>query len=196
MVAWMQNWETWEHYSSGQPWQGQMTIPRELSIKNGRLYQWPVQELEQLRKNPVRYIGKTFTGRIRLDSIKGRKIDMEVSVKAVAGEEPYRKFELYFAQDEKHCTIIRFTPEECALEMERSLSGTRHATVHQCRSRVQSENGRIRLRLILDYFSAEIFVNDGQQALSITLFTDRKADGISFFASGKVEMDVEKYDLL
>ena len=61
---------------------------------------------------------------------------------------------------------------------------------------MRHQNGRIRLRLILDRFSAEIFVNDGEQVLSATLYTDLAADGISFFADGLVNMDVVKYDLM
>ena len=53
----------------------------------------------------------------------------------------------------------------------------------------------MKLRLILDRYSAEIFVNDGEHVLTATLYTDLEADGISFFADGKVEMDVTRYEL-
>ena len=43
--------------------------------------------------------------------------------------------------------------------------------------------------------SAEIFVNDGEHVMTATIYTDLEADGISFFADGKVEMDVTKYEL-
>ena len=60
---------------------------------------------------------------------------------------------------------------------------------------MNSENGELKLRLILDRFSAEIFVNDGEHVMTATIYTDLEADGISFFADGKVEMDVTKYEL-
>ena len=49
--------------------------------------------------------------------------------------------------------------------------------------------------MILDRFSAEIFVNQGEQTLSATMYTDQSADGFKFFAAGRVTMDIEKYDL-
>ena len=49
--------------------------------------------------------------------------------------------------------------------------------------------------MILDRFSAEIFVNQGEQTLSATMYTDQSADGFKFFADGRVTMDIEKYDL-
>ena len=37
MIAWMQNWDTSRLHPEETPWFGQMTLPRELSVKNGRL---------------------------------------------------------------------------------------------------------------------------------------------------------------
>ena len=56
-------------------------------------------------------------------------------------------------------------------------------------------DGRHLLRLILDRFSAEVFVNDGEQVLSATLYTDLSADGVSFFADGGVRLNVTCYRL-
>ena len=53
----------------------------------------------------------------------------------------------------------------------------------------------LRLRIILDRFSAEIFVNDGEQVMSAAISTDIAAKGISFFSDGQVLMDITKYDL-
>ena len=56
-------------------------------------------------------------------------------------------------------------------------------------------NGSIKLRVILDRYSVEVFVNDGEHVMTATIYTDLEAEGISFFADGKVEMDVTKYEL-
>ena len=81
------------------------------------------------------------------------------------------------------------------LKIDRKFSGSRRAIVHQRRSLVRSEGGELKLRIILDSFSAEIFVNDGEQVLSVTMYTDLAAEGISFFADGQVSMNITKYDL-
>ena len=49
--------------------------------------------------------------------------------------------------------------------------------------------------MILDRFSAEVFVNDGEQVLTATMYTEQEADGISFFTEGTAVIDVVKYDL-
>ena len=60
---WMQNWDTCNHRRiHDKAWFGQMSLSRELSIKNGRLYQKPVRELEEMRRNQVSYQGTTVSG--------------------------------------------------------------------------------------------------------------------------------------
>jgi beta-fructofuranosidase len=48
----------------------------------------------------------------------------------------------------------------------------------------------------MDKYSLELFVNGGEQAASMTLYTPLAADGIRFSAEGEALLDVEKYDLV
>ena len=53
----------------------------------------------------------------------------------------------------------------------------------------------LKLRIILDRYSLELFVNDGEQAASFVLYTPTTADSITFSCDGAAIIDVEKYDL-
>ncbi len=196
MIGWMQNWDTCGIRECWEPWFGQMSLPRELSIRNGRLYQNPIRELETMRRNKAEYKDVVVTDVVRLDGIKGRRIDMELNVKAADLSDIYHKFAIRFAQDEECYTSICFRPRDSVLKVDRKFSGTRRAIIHQRRSKVSSENGSIKLRLILDRFSAEVFANDGEHVMTITLYTPQEADGIYFYAEGKAVVDVVKYDLI
>ena len=81
------------------------------------------------------------------------------------------------------------------MKIDRKFSGSRRAIIHQRRCLVNAAGGKLKLRLILDRFSAEVFINDGEQVMSATIYTDQAADGISFFADGKVRMNVVKYTI-
>ncbi len=120
---------------------------------------------------------------------------MELTLRAGDTKRLYQKFAVRFAQNDIYHTAISFRPLESILKVDRKFSGTRRAIVHQRRSLVNSSDGELKLRIILDRFSVEIFVNDGEQVMSATLYTDPKIDKISFFADGNVTMDVVKYDL-
>ena len=47
----------------------------------------------------------------------------------------------------------------------------------------------MKIRVILDRYSAELFFNDGEQAASFLVYTDVEADAIHFSAEGAVEME-------
>ncbi len=195
MIGWMQNWDTCSLRLPEEPWMGQMSLPRELSIKDGRLYQTPVRELEKIRCNKVEYHHVSFSDIVRLAGVCGRRVDMELTVRPEEGQELYQKFAVRFAQDEKNHTSLSFRPRESMLKIDRKFSGSRRAIIHQRRSLVESTDKRLKLRMILDRFSVEVFVNDGRQVMSATMYTDQTADGISFFVDGIAVIDVVKYDL-
>lgn len=196
MIGWMQNWDTCAIRARDERWFGQMSLPRELSVKNGRLYQKPIRELEDMRTGKVEYKGVTVTDTINLEGIKGRKVDMELEIHPQNEQELYRKFAVRFAQNAQYQTSLSFRPYENILKIDRKFSGSRRAIIHQRRSKVNSENGHLKLRLILDQFSVEVFVGDGEQVLTATMYTEKEADGISFFADGAVKMDIVKYELV
>ena len=120
---------------------------------------------------------------------------MELTVRPKDSEQMYRKFAVRFAQNEEYYTSLSFRPAESILKIDRKFSGSRRAIIHQRRSMVNSKNGELKLRMVLDRFSVEVFVNDGEQVMTATMYTEQEADGISFFADGEAEIDVEKYDL-
>ena len=195
MIGWMQNWDSCGIRSREEPWFGQMSLPRELSIKNNRLYQKPLKELDAMRCNKVEYTGVTVTETIWIDGIKGRRIDMELTVRPGDPQDLYQKFAVRFAQNERYHTSLSFRPRESILKIDRKFSGSRRASIHQRRSLVNTVDGELKLRIILDRFSVEVFVNGGEQVLSATMYTDQEADRVSFFADGTAKIDVVKYDL-
>ena len=68
--------------------------------------------------------------------------------------------------------------------------------VHQRRCLVNGSADELKLRVVLDRFSVEIFINDGEQVMSAVIFTEQEAKGISFFAEGAAKIDIVKYDLV
>ncbi|MGN0465812.1 MAG: glycoside hydrolase family 32 protein [Lachnospiraceae bacterium] len=196
MIGWMQNWDTCAIRTKDELWFGQMSLPRELSIKNGRLYQQPIRELEDMRSNKVEYKGVSVLETVSLEGIKGRKIDIELNIYPENEENIYKKFAIRFAQNAQYQTSVSFRPHESILKIDRKFSGSRRAIIHQRRTKVNSENGHLKLRLILDQFSVEVFVNDGEQVVTATMYTEKEADGISFFADGAAKIDIVKYDLI
>ena len=172
-----------------------MTLPRELSVKDGRLLQNPIKELEDYREQRVVHHNIPVSGEINLPGIQGRVLDMTVTVRPI-GNESYRWFRIRIAKDGEHETIIRYRPSQGTVKLDRTRSGLPHDIVHTRSFFVRPRNGEITLRIVLDRYSLEVFVNDGEQAASAVIYTRQEADAITFEAGGAVLMDVEKYDLV
>ncbi|MBQ5684028.1 MAG: glycoside hydrolase family 32 protein, partial [Clostridia bacterium] len=196
MIGWMQNWDTCNLHTESTPWFGQMSIPRELSLKDGILYQTPIRELEELRCDEVVYDEVVLDSEEKeLDGIDGRMLDLTVEIEPVDPEVSYRRFGIRFAKDDEFYTEVRFRRKESTLKIDRMYSGSRRAIIHQRKALVSHDNGALKLRLILDRFSAEVFVNDGEKVMSTTLETDLAADRIAFLADGAVRLKITKYTL-
>ena len=54
MIAWMKSWDSCV-IKEKQRWQGMMTLPRELEYRDGKIWQKPVREIENYRKNRCCY---------------------------------------------------------------------------------------------------------------------------------------------
>ena len=194
MIAWMQNWDTVGAKPDRCRWFGQMTLPRELFIRDGRLCQLPVRELEQYRGQRVAYQNIPVSGEVNLPGIHGRLLDLTITVRPT-GDEVYRWFRIHVAKDGEHDTIIRYRPDESTMKIDRARSGLPYDIVHNRSFLVRHRRGEIKLRLILDRFSVEVFVNDGEQAASTAIYTRQEADAITFEVGGQAMVDVEQYAL-
>ena len=120
---------------------------------------------------------------------------MTVSVTPVS-DNVYERFRMKIASGGQHYTLISFRPLTSGLRIDRSHAGFNRDVVHERKCLVTNRRGEIKLRVILDRFSVEVFVNDGEQVLSASIYTPLTASGISFEALGQANLRVEKYDLL
>jgi len=194
MIGWMQNWDACQN-GKGLRWYGQMSLPRELFLRGGRLCQRPLRELERCRRNRVDYQNITVQDGMTLYGVEGRCAELLITVRPKDREALYQKFALRFAEDGKFYSSLSFRPHERTVKIDRKRSGSRRALIHQRRCLVPNDNGELTMRVILDRNSVEVFLNDGDQVMSAVIMTEPSAQGISFHAIGEVEIDVTKYEL-
>ena len=112
-----------------------------------------------------------------------------------AERELYHSFRINVAKDGEYVTSIRYRPNTSILKIDRTRSGSNADVVHPRSLLVRPQDGHIKLRILLDRCSVEVFVNDGEQAVTASIITRQSADSISFDTTGSVLMDVEKYDI-
>ena len=190
LIAWMQSWDI-NIKPAEQRWNGMMTIPRELSLVDGHLYQQPVRELENHRVNPVIYKNAEISGEVSLPGIKGRTLELTAEV--LSGD--FKKLSIHIAHNEEYTSCFTYNQEEQSIEFDRTYSGMRRDVISQRKMKLDNPESTLKLRLILDKYSAELFVNDGYQVFSATFYTPLEADEIVFRCDGKANLNIEKYDI-
>ncbi len=199
MTAWMQMWDrTFPTASDG--WLGAMILPRELSFKNGRLYQAPVRELENYRKNKSEGVQREIKDgeSIALDGFSGDTLDLEVELKVNnASRTGVKVFKSLL-----HETQIYYDAEHGTVVLDRSRSGILISGAESNRYTrsvvVTPVDGVIKLRILLDNSSCEVFINDGFATLTANIYADEMDEGIEFFAEGgnATLIKAVKYDIV
>lgn len=193
MTAWMQNWDTTGHRMHEAKWFSQMIVPRELSLRDGRLIQMPVRELETRRKEKVSHTVQLTDEKMTLPGVDGRKIDLLIKLQPLRNG--YDRFRIRVAENEEFYTQIEYDPRTSVLHFDRIHSGCSSDVIHERSCLVRYHHGELKLRLVLDLYSVEMFVNEGEQAMTACIYTPQQAKGISFETVGCAELDVTKYEL-
>ena len=197
MIGWMQMWgrrmPTAQH-----GWAGSMILPRELSIKNGRLYQRPVRELQDYCWNEVTYKNVALNGNIVLTGICGKKIELHllfdlknsarVGVRIFGHGECYA--EIYY---DRSADLVVFNRSQMGMEI---FHDTKEKDASVRSVRVKTEENRLEMLVLLDVISCEVFLNDGERVMTGNVYSG--GSDISFFAEGG-EAEIiflEKYDII
>ena len=195
LIAWMQSWETSHLCPNSAKWNGMLTIARELTFVNGKLLQNPVRELLAYRKDPVIHQNIACKQQATaLPKVSGRVLDMTVNIYP-AEEHTLKRFTIRLAANEDYHTSITYDAQLGTVCFDRTHSGFRYNIITKREAPVRDQKGKISLRILMDRFSIEVFINNGEQVMSSTVYTPQEADGIFFEADGNGYFDVEKYEL-
>lgn len=190
MAAWMKSWDM-DIKPAEQKWNGMITLPRELELKNGILYQHPVKELGNYYTEPVIYKRKEISGKCILPGIEGRVASLEVELQ----EGDYETFTIYFAQNEKYHTYFKYIRTAQSIEFDRTYSGIVRDVICKRTMKIKKPGDKLKLHLIFDKFSVELFVNNGVQTFTSVFYTPLDACGIVFECDKTAVADIKKYKI-
>jgi len=193
LIGWMQSWDANITPASFQ-WSGMMTIPRELTLEHGRIYQRPVRELEKYHTDMVRYDNLSITGSTILKNITGRVLELLVEITGF----DFEYFRIQFAKSDEYQTFLQYNHKKRCLTIDRTHSGIDRDVV--CRRKmelapIQEENSKevLKLRILLDKYSVEVFANDGEKVMSSLFYTPLEAESIVFDSDGTACINIIKY---
>lgn len=190
MIGWMQSWDNYitpEEFE----WSGIMSIPRVLTLKNNRLYQYPVIEIEAYRNNKFIKDMSIIAGESYIQLIKGRQIDLILKI----NKAECSCFEIKLACGNGRFTTISYEPMKEIITFDRTYSGL-HKDV-QCirKMKIDPFHENMEIRILMDKYTIEMFADGGKYAMSSLIYTDLDIDNIDFSTDGQVDLVIEKYDI-
>ena len=104
MIGWMENWDYCKKTPRTHPWYGQMSLPREIHLQNGRLIQQPAREIEQYWQNTVCVKDTLVRNFQKYPQISGRALDMTLGFSPA--EEACRSVTVTLAADDTRETRL------------------------------------------------------------------------------------------
>ena len=124
------------------------------------------------------------------------EIDISPRSSSAAGICSLDEFGIRFARDYDHYVELTYRPDSSVLTVDRSRSGQSDEITKRRSIRVRDRSGIISLRILIDRWSAEVFINGGEQVMSLTYYTPLEAQGITFSAEGSAIVDLTAYELI
>lgn len=195
LSGWMESVESGSCIRHGAKWQCMLSYPRELHVKDGRIYQLPVREIEKYYQNPVTVDEPAFCGTQSYAGVSGRVLDLTAEVSFE--DSACKTFAMKFAANSRFETVVSYDTAAGKLTVNRMKAGGHHDIANLRTFPVKLHDGKLKLRLLLDRFSGELFLNDGEYAFSLTLYeTPQDAQDIVFMADAPVALHIEKHDIV
>ena len=196
-IGWMNNWETCLVPTS--PWRSCMSVPRTLSLRRVpsadgagseqyTLVQRPVEEFSQLREKTMRLETATATWPPVAITKSGDLTDMNFVLEATLKPGTARSCGFRIRTGDDEFTEIGYDGESRAVYVDRRKSGNvdfhkAFAGRHEAPTRLIM--GEVRLQIIVDRSSVEVFINDGEAVISDQVFPGSQTPVVEVFAGDK-----------
>ncbi|WP_043930261.1 glycoside hydrolase family 32 protein [Bacillus sp. EB01] len=157
-------------------WVHALTIPRELSLRDGKVYQSPVVELKKLRRNSkVVEFGKTEESQGLFEGIKGSSSELFLEF----FNDKASQFKISFRNE----ASLYFDPDKQEMSLQR-----RNVKTDSVETRICNINYVTKLHVFMDHSSLEIFVNNGEEVFTARYFPNPKDETIIIQSEAEFRM--------
>ena len=145
-------------------YQGAMSLVKELSIKDGKLYQTPVADMTKLRQSSA-----ALTSQDRTNNTY--ELEFTVSAETTADL-------LLFADGEGNGLRLTIDTKTGKVILDRSACGEQYALEYGNTRECTIDKKETSIRLFVDKSIVEIFVNDGEKVFTSRVFPTDKQNGL------------------
>ena len=191
MIGWMNNWQ-YANQIPTSPWRSAMSVPREVSLEtvdgDVRLVQQPVRELRRLRGGPAYRLKRKRlsqgTHTLEGKGARGKTLEIRAELDPRAADRLGLKVRVGDGEE----TVIGYDAETEELYIDRTRSGDvgfspSFPGVHRAPLPLD-RHGDIKLRILVDWSSVEVFADRGQVTITDQVFPRPSSEQVQLFADG------------
>ncbi|WP_342259155.1 glycoside hydrolase family 32 protein [Spiroplasma endosymbiont of Dioctria linearis] len=177
MLGWLGNSKSNPFPKELKTWSNHLTVPRQLTLKNNMITQLPIKELEKLRLNKISLKDNSFYYENGLVEFMANKI-------------LNKDFEILIKNKNKNIVLKN---ENNNFSIDRSLMDYNDEL--NLPSKLNFDNLKINtIRILIDRSCLEIFINEGEQAISLRFFIKKHNQIITNLKEVNViQLDSNKY---
>ena len=183
IVGWMGIPEEEDFPTVKNEWLHCLTLPRELKVIDGKLYQVPIKEMESIRGEKIEFSGKV-AGEVKVGT--GATYELKVKFKDFNSD-----FGLKLRTGKNSETVLKFDYNDKKFVLDRTKG---EQPDKRLRKVYLGDISELELTIFVDNSSVEVFINGGQEVFSSRIFPEKNADGISVFADKDVNVEIEKWE--
>ena len=183
IVGWMGIPEEEDFPTVKNEWLHCLTLPRELKVIDGKLYQVPIKEMESIREEKIEFSGKV-AGEVKVGT--GATYELKVKFKDFNSD-----FGLKLRTGKNSETILKFDYKDKKFVLDRTKG---KQPDKRLRKVYLGDISELELTVFVDNSSVEVFINGGQEVFSSRIFPEKDADGIIVFADKDVNVEIEKWE--
>lgn len=184
-VAWLGSW-LYARSVPTTPWKGGHTFPREVKLKTFpegiRMIQQPVSEIQKLRGKQIHFESIEVNNKMPFTGLKVKDNVYELDVEFEVDKEDYFGIDICKKGSQK--TRLIYDAKKETLILDRSQSGATSFSVsfpHAYSAPLKLRNKSIRLHILVDRSSVEVFGNDGEATITCQIFPESDSNGVEVF---------------
>jgi len=183
IVGWMGVPEEEDFPTVKNEWLHCLTLPRELKVINGKLYQLPIKEMESIRGEKIEFSGKV-AGEVNVGT--GTTYELKARFTDINSD-----FGLKLRTGKNSETVLKFDYNDKKFVLDRTKG---EQPDKRLRKVYLGDISKLELTVFVDNSSVEVFINGGQEVFSSRIFPEKDADGISVFADKDVNVEIKKWE--
>ncbi|WP_312098282.1 sucrose-6-phosphate hydrolase [Niallia sp.] len=168
-------------------WAHCLSLVKELKLINGELYQYPVKEMEMLRKEEQKMVIHDHSF-----SLEGIENSFELQVKI-----PYSSIgtiQLYANKEHNHYLCLEFDTVKGKLTLDRSRTINPINLKYGNKRTIElKKNGGLNLTIFVDQSVCEIFINKGQKVMTTTYYPEKDQNNV--YVEGDNQYLIKYYPL-